>query len=859
MRRRKLLIGLMSAGAFTAGFSAAVFPASAQLRTITVTLLGGETVTVQVDTPPDAATTGTDALPAASTSTSDASGTTDAAAPPTTTDAGTSSSPTPAPPAATPDPTSAAPAPAAPDPGTAPVPSDATPAGTATDSVPALGESAPSVSAGGQQGQETVGKELRKATGDDDGKAQSDGKPDATAIRQADGVPTSANPTFSQGLPGAAAIGVPNFFIDKFRIPPFLLPIYQAAGIEYGIRWEILAGINEIETDYGRNPNISSAGALGWMQFMPATWKQYGVDANHDGKKDPYNPVDAIFAAARYLKAAGADSDIRQAIFAYNHADWYVDSVLMRARLIGGTPADLVGSLTGLTQGHFPVSAKATYADDLSERQINAKIARGRNAAMPIEANTSRRGINIYAKAGSAAIATQDGRVIKIGKTKRLGQFIQIQDVYGNTYTYAQLKKVAVAYAVPKAEKVSKAQVAKELGLPKKDPKPTQAASAGSQPKAASTKKSAAQAPAAAHSASSKVAVVGSTRVNVSKERAFANPSRPASYKQGGEEQLLNREFQAGGTSYQAQFTKVLGLDSKDVTIKKLKVGSKVVAGTILGRVGKTQKHVASHLLFEIRPAGKGAPRIDPKPILDGWKLLESTAIYRAAGKNPFFGPDAKNPSIGQILLMSKESLQRRVLTDSRIQVYGCGRTDIRAGNIDRRVLATLEFLSASGLKPSVTSLECGHGLMTASGNVSEHSSGSAVDIAAINGIPIVGHQGEGSITDMTIRRLLTLQGTMKPHQIISLMTFDGADNTLSLPDHADHIHVGFRPLYGSDSKLGRQLNSALKPKQWIKLIDRLGQIDNPKVLTSPSKYAIDDPKTSTSPADRASDAHTGE
>ena len=48
---------------------------------------------------------------------------------------------------------------------------------------------------------------------------------------------------------------------------------------------------------------------------------------------------------------------------------------------------------------------------------------------------------------------------------------------------------------------------------------------------------------------------------------------------------------------------------------------------------------------FEIRPAGRGAPRIDPKPILDGWKLLESTAIYRAAGRNPFFGPDAKSPT----------------------------------------------------------------------------------------------------------------------------------------------------------------------------------------------------------------------
>jgi murein DD-endopeptidase MepM/ murein hydrolase activator NlpD len=877
MRRRKLLIGLMSAGAFTAGFSAAVFPASAQLRTITVTLLGGQTVTVQVDEPPDSATTDTtasSALPTVSTPATPAASTpTDATPPAASTDTGTQ---TQAPAPASTD-TGATPAPAAPatPAPAAPVTTPADPASTTTtpaDAVPSLADdgSKPTVSAGGQQSQSTVGKEVRKATGEDAASKQkkAEGRPDATTIRQGDGTPTAANPTFSQALPGAAAIGVPNFFIDKFRIPPFLLPIYQAAGIEYGVRWEVLAGINEIETDYGRNLNVSSAGALGWMQFMPSTWKQYGVDANHDGKKDPFNPVDAIFASARYLKAAGADTDIRKAVFAYNHADWYVDSVLMRARLIGGLPSDLVGSLTGLTQGQFPVGAKATYADDLSEREINKKIASGHNAALPVEANTSRRGINIYAKAGSPAIATQDGKVLKLGKTKRLGRFVQIEDVYGNTYTYAHLKKVAKAYAVPKEQKVSKASVAKELGLPKKDPKPTQAASAGTQKKVAPKKAASADATAAARTASqvattpqASATATDSAAATGGKERAFANPSRPQSYKVGGEEQLLNREFQAGGTSYQAQFTKVLGLDSKDVEIKKLKVGSKVVAGTILGRLGKTQKHVASHLLFEIRPAGKGAPRIDPKPILDGWKLLESTAVYRAAGKNPFFGPDAKNPSIGQILLMSKESLQKRVLEDSRIQIYDCGRTDVKAGNIDRRVLATLEFLATSGLKPTVSAMECGHSLMTSSGNISEHSSGNAVDIAAINGIPILGHQGDGSITDMTIRRLLTLQGTMKPHQIISLMTFEGADNTLSLPDHADHIHVGFRPLYGSDSKLGRQLNSALKPKQWIKLIDRLGEIDNPKVLSTPSKYAIDDPKTSTDSKSgaRASDAHVGE
>ena len=133
-----------------------------------------------------------------------------------------------------------------------------------------------------------------------------------TELRNSDGTPTASNPGFVDALPGpSTAAGVPNFIIRKFRVPPFLLPIYQAAGIEYGIRWEILAAINEIETDYGRNLNVSSAGALGWMQFMPATWQAYGTDANKDGRKDPYNPVDAIFAAARYLKAANYENDVR--------------------------------------------------------------------------------------------------------------------------------------------------------------------------------------------------------------------------------------------------------------------------------------------------------------------------------------------------------------------------------------------------------------------------------------------------------------------------------------------------------------------------------------------------------------------
>src|SRR5215204_170484 len=237
--------------------------------------------------------------------------------------------------------------------------------------------------------------------------------------RNVDGTPTLDNPTFSLSTPGAAPIGVPNFFIDKFRIPPFLLSIYQAAGIQYGIRWEVLAAINEIETDYGRNLNISSAGAVGWMQFMPATWKMYGVDANQDGKKDPFNPVDAIFAAARYLRAAGAPKDLRRAVFAYNHAGWYVDSVMLRAKLITGVPADLVGSLTGLTEGRFPVYARARYADDLQEAELLKQVKAGENAANVIESADARRSVDIFSRVGAPVIAVQDGRISRLGHSSR--------------------------------------------------------------------------------------------------------------------------------------------------------------------------------------------------------------------------------------------------------------------------------------------------------------------------------------------------------------------------------------------------------------------------------------------------------
>ncbi len=115
-----------------------------------------------------------------------------------------------------------------------------------------------------------------------------------------------------------------------------LLGLWQRAGAAYGIPWQVLGAINKIESNFGRNMGPSSAGAIGWMQFMPSTWLRWGVDANGDGVADPWNPTDAVFSAARYLAAAGGTSDLYRGVYAYNHADWYVNEVLSLANLYGG-------------------------------------------------------------------------------------------------------------------------------------------------------------------------------------------------------------------------------------------------------------------------------------------------------------------------------------------------------------------------------------------------------------------------------------------------------------------------------------------------------------------------------------------
>lgn len=148
--------------------------------------------------------------------------------------------------------------------------------------------------------------------------------------------------------------------IGENEIPEQFIPYYKDAEQKYGVPWNLIAAQHRVETRFSTiNPMISPVGAEGHLQFMPCTWVGwkhpscgglgkgniptsqktnpaviakyggYGVDANGDGKADPWDIEDAIHSAANYLAANGAaEGRFRDAVFAYNHADWYVEEVL---------------------------------------------------------------------------------------------------------------------------------------------------------------------------------------------------------------------------------------------------------------------------------------------------------------------------------------------------------------------------------------------------------------------------------------------------------------------------------------------------------------------------------------------------
>ena len=657
-----------------------------------------------------------------------------------------------------------------------------------------------------------------------------------------------------------------------YRIPLFLLPIYQSAAVQYGVPWQILAAINEVETNYGTNLSVSTAGAVGWMQFMPATWIQYGVDALNSGYADPYNPVDAIFAAARYLRAAGAATDLNRAILAYNHSDEYVKSVLLRARLISSYPRNVVATLTGLTDDGLPVTGNKFAWGSLSSVPTSSATARAApvkakpaaqlsaptsaspaTAPTPTAAAATASGmrqksapplqlVDLMSAPGAKVVAVQDGRIVKLGRTSKLGKYVILRDVYGDVFTYAGLGSIATHYSKAKASASAPSSGAPAAGATAQptEPKPT-VPTGGRQPVTLKVKahapRSAAHGRASSRSGgrSASSSVDESAPVATGKVRLFAHPGNPDALASAA-----SSRKRAGSPSTNAGH------------LLALKAGAIVSKGTVLGRV-RTPPHAHyGHMRFAIRPGGDQST-IDPRPILQNWSQLDAALHPRGTNGTS----DLLGATTSGVFLLSQSELQRTVLSDPGITISACGRHDIASGAVDKRVLAVLAFLSRSGLEPTVTALRCSRGGASVAGT-SKHDTVDAVDISAINGMPIANHQGAGTITDLTIRALLTLRGEYVPYQIISLMQYPGAANTLARAQLWDRIHVGFRPsaagLAPSAAPATKAAHSAgaaktapapivvttdLSTTQWNQLITRVGALPVPKVPVKPSSSAI--------------------
>jgi membrane-bound lytic murein transglycosylase B len=671
-----------------------------------------------------------------------------------------------------------------------------------------------------------------------------------------------------------------------YRIPLFLLPIYRAAAIQYGVPWQILAAINEVETNYGSDLSVSSAGAEGWMQFEPSTWLQYGVDALDAGYADPYNPVDAIFAAARYLHAAGASSNLRTAILAYNHSDEYASSVLLRAKLISSYPKSVIATLTGLVDARLPVTGKQVAWGPLLGTAAPTSSATANAVAVTGEANTGKSSppassstpgavpapsptaaaahaamgdagkasavpqfVELTSAPSAAVVAVQDGRILGLGSSRKLGRYVILRDIYGDVFTYAGLGSIAPTYRLPKAltapsgPSVPPAPVSAKLSAAaaaSSDRAPGGSAKVPSQspqsPLTLRVKRSTPQRTTSQDSVPAGSAE--SVPVATGKVRLFAHPGNPDALAAAAR---VTTATPRPGTGH--------GL--------ALQRGSLVAEGTVLGHVRVPHAARDGHLRFAIQPAGDPGA-IDPRPVLENWKEL-GAALHPQGAKGQ---ADLLGATANDVFLLSKSQLELAVMSDPGIDLDPRARHEIAAGAIDRRVLAVLSFLSRSGLKATVSGLRRGPSQITLSGKLSarDADTGGTVAISRVNGIPIAGHEGSGTITDTTVRTLLTLQGEFAPSQIVSLMKYPGAANTLATRKHSNEIQVDFQPTATAipltpaaaaraahSAAAGRTAPSpfvasgALSLAQWNELLARIGSLPAPIVAAKPTSAAIRD------------------
>ncbi len=365
--------------------------------------------------------------------------------------------------------------------------------------------------------------------------------------------------------------------------------------------------------------------------------------------------------------------------------------------------------------------------------------------------------VDLLSAPHAAVVAVQDGRIVKLGVSRKLGKYVILRDVYGDVFTYAGLGSIAPSYSRSKSPHAPVKGPLAEAASTQAKPSPSQPASAGSHPPVTLQVKAptgqGAPSPQATHQEATQPLQSESVPAGMGRVRLFAHPGNPDALAAASVARRSRAATQspAGGRL-------------------PLRRGSVVAEGTVLGHVQRTG-----------RSQGRSSALCDPP----GWGPQHDRPSYdprqlgqARGGAAPARARRARRTCSGRprarCLLMSKSRLEREVLTDPGIVMSGCSRHEVASGAIDMRVLAVLAFLSRSGLKPTVATLRCGNGAYDVKGYVPADHTGDAVAISQINGIPVSGHQGAGSITDTTIRTLLTLPRQFVPRQIVSLMRVPG-------------------------------------------------------------------------------------
>ncbi len=653
----------------------------------------------------------------------------------------------------------------------------------------------------------------------------------------------------------AGDAAVPAFYVQSFHVPAFLLAIYEAAGSAYGIPWQTLAAINEVETDYGTNLDTSSAGAIGWMQFLPSTWTRYGVDATGTGSRDPYNAADAIFAAARYLAAAGAAHNLPAAIYAYNHSWNYVNSVLLRAELLSGEPTAVTWAVSELSDGDFPIqlSYHASYrpvavpdtaslrAPSSVDGSAPAPSAVGKAAAASASAAS---GANIFADPGAAVVAAEDGTVVAIGHSRKLGRYIRIRNAFGDVFTYAGLGSLSAWYPVPKRQHGSRTPQVATAVAP--GPRPNGPATAGTQQHghpASGALFGAAhhgrQSVSAAATAGSPILPVEFTltlrHANVftplstlapSLEQAPSTVAAAAPLQTVATAQHLasaharRARTRSAVPSIMRYYTAAFGLRPGQLGLVPLRVGSRVLAGTILGRLSRSS---GAHLLFELRPAATSTP-VDPRPFLDAWSQLATVELDRHSFAPILYGADMHGGSVSALKIASQIDLARLALEDPRISLTACERTSIASGSVSRRVLLALELMSLRGVDVSVGGGWCASDRRGA-GSPAVLKTGNAIAISSS------GRDARSAALAAAARRALaTLSGSARP-QIRTTV-------------ERGKVVVSFAPVQQPRALAASAAFTggfALSAARWKALDERLQQIAEPRVPTAVSRDALPD------------------